>query len=117
MSHPAPSRARGSNSTTSPLPRWRGTGEARCVVDVARAAVLRHLRIGAQRSSQRLRRIIGAAPRADQPLWRDALLDPSLEGAEDIALSISSAGAPTASVAETVRAGAATAVRHPGHEK
>ena len=79
---------------------------------------MRHLRIGAQRPSERLGRIIGGASGTDQPFWRDALLDPSLECREDIALRIAAGGCrSTASVAETVRAGAATAVRHPGHEK
>src|SRR6187431_2354755 len=60
-----------------------GTGEVRSVVHVARAAVLRHLRIGAQRPGERLRRIIGGASGTDQAFRRDALLHPSLEGGEN----------------------------------
>jgi hypothetical protein len=49
---------------------------------------LRHLRVGAQWPSERLGRIIGRASGADQAFRRGALLDPSLEGGEDIVLGV-----------------------------
>ena len=53
---------------------------------------MRDLWIGAQRSSERLGRIIGRASGTDHARWGDASLDPSLESGEDIALRILSGG-------------------------
>src|SRR4029450_12296132 len=57
------------------LPRRRGgTGEVRGVVHVAGAPVLRHLRVGAQRPGERLRRIISGTSGAEHAFRRDASL-------------------------------------------
>src|SRR5580765_171660 len=100
-----------------PIRQRRDTGEVRRVVHVAGAAVLRQLRIRAQRPGERLRRIVGGTSGADHALWRDAPLNPSLQGGEDVALRIPPCRRSAAAVAKAVRARAATTVRHPGHEK
>src|SRR5688572_8547963 len=68
--------------------RWRDAGEVRCVVHVARAAVLGDLRIGAQRSGQQLGRIAGDGAAADDANRGLAPFDPSFEGCEDVAVRI-----------------------------
>src|SRR5204862_2468460 len=54
---------------------------------------------------------------ADHALRRDASLDPSFQCRKDVALRIPAGRRSASAVAETVRAGAAATVRHPGHEK
>src|SRR5436190_15830059 len=100
------------------LSRRRGdTGEVRRVVHVTGAAVLRQLRIRAERPGERLRRIVGGTSGADHAFWRDAPLNPSLQGGEDVALRIPTCRRSSSAVAKAVRACAATTVRHPGHKK
>ena len=79
-------------------------------------AILGDLRIGAQRSGQRLRRIGGGGAAADDATRGLAPFDPSFEGREDVAARIAG-GATAGAVAEAVRTGAAPAMRHARHEE
>ena len=66
----------------------RGALEIRRIIGVARALVVRHLRVGAQRTRQSLRRVVDRGSGADNFVRRRAFLHPALERGDNIVLRV-----------------------------